>query len=1042
MTRTHNCLFALSFALLAIAGTAVAQTAEEQASVRIATDGTITYRPMPNGDRIPDYSYAGYRSSEAPIPDVAAKVRVPATTGDATREIQRAIDYVSSLAPDTNGFRGAVFLEEGTFRIDGGLVIRASGVVLRGAGMDKTILVGAGLDRQTLIHIQGKNDRKVSDYLGVSESYVPVGAVELPLFPGHGFQEGQRLIVKRPSTKEWIEAIGTHRIGLYVNYQLTHWESHDFDIDWERTITAVTPTSIVLDVPLTNSLDPQYGGFKIATYNWPGRINNVGIENLRLVSEYTAKNEKDENHRWMAVTVENAEDVWVRRVVTEHFVSSAVAVWETARRVTVEDCKCLAPVGEIGAYRRMAFQTLGQQVLFQRCYAEYSWHGFSAGFTTPGPNAFVQCYDFKPYNFSGAVGGWANGLLFDKTTIEGGNLSVDWRDADGQGGGWSGANSLFWQCRAGKLLMPNPPTAQNWAFGMWAQGYGNGNHELPARFLKPESFFYAQLEARTGKESSETDKVLVYRIDGYSAPTPAQSHMASVRAYVPDVIIADWIDSMVARYPLPVDGGHATIISQVDFKSLESTKGPGPTLSVKNGVMLLGTSEANGRVGRTALWRGSTRLLERSVAGAHLTRYVPGRTGRGLTDDIDTVAAGMVRSGQVALMHFPALWYERRRDDHARTMRADADVWAPFYEQPFARSGQGEAFDRLSKYDLDQWNAWYWLRLKQFADRADANGLIFIQEQYLQHNIIEEGAHWADYPWRTANNINDLGFPERTYYAGDKKVFMAEQFYDITQPKVAQYHRQYIRKSLDNFRGNRNVVHHLGYEYTGPLAFVNFWLDVIAEWERENATDVLVMLPGNRDVQLAVLADPVRSKTVEIIDIRQWNYRDDGSLYAPPGGVSTAERQYARLEDPGIPGFAGTYRTVLEIRAQYPDKAVYYSRGGRNVGWASFMAGGSLSGIPAVKNPAFLAETATMQPEAGDAGQYVLKNPGIGYVVYSEQPSATIDLTADKTNYVARWIDPRTGDVDPAKIRVQGGRVTTLTAPAGGEAAVLWISRK
>ena len=34
-----------------------------------------------------------------------------------------------------------------------------------------------------------------------------------------------------------------------------------------------------------------------------------------------------------------------------------------------------------------------------------------------------------------------------------------------------------------------------------------------------------------------------------------------------------------------------------------------------------------------------------------------------------------------------------------------------------------------------------------------------------------------------ANNINNTGFPEPVPYAGDKRIFMAEQFYDISNPE-------------------------------------------------------------------------------------------------------------------------------------------------------------------------------------------------------------------------------------------------------------------
>src|SRR5476651_697064 len=57
--------------------------------------GKLTYAVSPNGDRIPDYSYAGYMASEKPIPDAPVKVTVPVKPGDATLRVQAALDYVA-----------------------------------------------------------------------------------------------------------------------------------------------------------------------------------------------------------------------------------------------------------------------------------------------------------------------------------------------------------------------------------------------------------------------------------------------------------------------------------------------------------------------------------------------------------------------------------------------------------------------------------------------------------------------------------------------------------------------------------------------------------------------------------------------------------------------------------------------------------------------------------------------------------------------------------------------------------------------------------
>ncbi|MCB0531599.1 MAG: hypothetical protein KDD14_05315 [Saprospiraceae bacterium] len=1016
----------------------------QTAPIEITKTGQLIFHQTEKGDRVPDFSYCGYRASELPIPNIPVKVIVPHQAGDATANIQQALDFVGELPADQDGFRGAVLLEKGNFQVTGQLLMRRSGVVLRGSGNRETTLTATGLDRETLIRIAGQGRRRIVDSMALSNRYFPVNSTVFTFDSPHPFQVGDQVLVHRPSTADWISALGTDKIGLQVDYQLTHWQPGDFDLNWDRTVAAVTANSITVDAPITTAIDPEFGGGQVLKYHWPERIENIGVENLNLVSTYNPANLKDENHRWMAITVDNATDVWVRRVRARNFVSSAVAVWETARRVTVEDCKSLEPIGETGNFRRYAFHSLGQQVLFQRCYSEYAYHAFSTGFTAPGPTAFVQCYAYLPIQFSGAIGGWSSGVLFDKATVVGGNLSFGYRDVDAQGAGWAAANSLLWQCRAAKIYLDKPPTAQNWAYGSWAQGYGSGDHQLATEFLKPESIFYAQLEQRLGRPSIEEDKIWVYTTSRTSAPQPEYAVEMGQHALSSDLTMDNWIDSMIAKYPLENRIAQARRLPDLKLKKTTPTPPISRPIALQNGLLTCQSHLITGRLNRTSLWRGSTRPSYVNNPPPNIVRYVPGRVGRGLTDDLDTLVADMAANHVFGMMQFPGLWYERRRDDHARTMRADADVWTPFLEQPFSRSGQGEAYDRLSKYDLNQWNYWYWNRLKTFADLADQCGLLLVQEHYLQHNIIEEGAHWADYPWRSANNINDLGFAEPTAYAGDKRVYMAEAFYDVENAVRRAYHRKYIRKNLDNFSTNANIIHHLGLEYTGPLHFAQFWLDVISEWEQENHRDVLVMLPGTRDVQEAILADPKRAAVVDIIDVLQWQYRSDSSLYAPPGGVNLAARQYARIMEPGQSSPEQVYRAVRELRTRYPDKAVVYSRrSGPGGSWAEFMAGGSFAGIPPVADAAFLEQAALMKPIDLDdptAKQWTLGKKGLGYIAYAEGGSVSFDLSGETGSFFVKRIDPATGAiiVDPQK--VDGGKLVLLENPGGG-VGVVWLTR-
>lgn len=447
-----------------------------------------------------------------------------------------------------------------------------------------------------------------------------------------------------------------------------------------------------------------------------------------------------------------------------------------------------------------------------------------------------------------------------------------------------------------------------------------------------------------------------------------------------------------------------------------------------------------GRLG-VQWWAGGVRPLDVAKAAPHITRFVPGRTGPGLTDDLDEMTDGMRDRGQVAIEHNYGLWYERRRDDHERVRRVDGDVWPPFYELPFARSGQGTAFDGLSRYDLTKYNPWYWMRLKQFADLADQKGLALIHQNYFQHNVIEAGAHWTDFPWRPANNINDTGFPEPPPYAGDKRIFLAGQFYDVNHPARRPLHQAYIRRCLDNFADNDSVIQFIGAEYTGPLRFVQFWIDTILEWERQTGGQVLVGLSVTKDVQDAILADPVRGAAVDVVDIRVWHYRSDGSLYSPLGGQNLAPRQHARLVPPGKMSFEQVYRAIREYRQRYPDKAVMHSAD-RSDGfaWAAFMAGGSLAGIPRIAAGGFLASAASMRPTDlpdNPAGQWALGNARNEFIVYSRSPgSITLDLDMTAAPATACWIDPRDGSL-LSKQTLKGGE---LTSPTSGPVLV-WVTR-
>lgn len=998
-------------------------------------DRRLVYTPDSLGNRIPDFSYCGYKASEARIPNAVVKVVVPVATGDATLRIQSAIDYVSKLPAEKNGLRGAVLLEKGTYNVFGSLHLHTSGVVLRGSGVG-TVVIGDGTNRETLIRIHGKNDIKLASPISITDDYVPVNAKVVQLTSADNLKVGDKVVITRPSTKEWIATLGTDHFGGGIT--ALGWKPGQRDIEWRRTIVAINGNAVTLDVPLTTALDKKYGGGTLSVYNWPGRIENCAVENMQLVSAFEERNFMDEDHRWMAITADNVTDAWVRQVSFKHFAGSAVAVYRNASRVTVEDCTSTDPVALPAAGERAnTFFTEGQQTLFQRCHAEYGNHDFSTGFCAAGPNAFVQCESYLPDGFSGGLDSWSSGVLFDIVNVDAQAISFMNRGQDGQGAGWNMANSVLWNCSAARIDCYRPPTAQNWSFGSWSQFSGDGYWGESNNSIEPRSLYYAQLKERLDSNVYSYTQVMNIETEASSSPSVETAAELTKLAKQPAKTLLQFIEEAPQRNPIPVDKAGARSIDEIGLNKIVPVVLAQP-LQVQNGKLVRGNKLVTGSRSSVPWWSGSARPYALKNMQPAITRYVPGKTGKGLTDDLNELTDSMLMKNIVGMEQNYGLWYDRRRDDHERVRRLDGDVWPPFYELPFKRGGISGAWDGLTRYDLTKYNTWYWQRLKTFADLADQKGLLLVHQNYFQHNIIEAGAHYADFPWRTANNFNNVGFPEPVPYAGDKRIFMAEQFYDETHPVRRKLHTAYIRQCLDNFKDNNGVIQTISEEFTGPLHFVNFWVDVIKEWETETGKKPLIALSVTKDVQDSLLADRERATVIDIIDIRYWHYQADGSVYAPKGGQNLAPRQHARLLKPKASSPEQVYRAVLEYKIKFPDKAVMYSGDGadRN-GWAVLMAGGSLPNVK-VKDQTFLQAAAAMQPLA-DNNNWVLSGSD-GLIVFNMENGIHIDLSSAKMNFEVVWVSTSNGEINKTKQSLKGGTVTSFVKPS--KDSVLWLKKK
>lgn len=474
-------------------------------------DGRLVYVPDDRGNTIPDFSHAGYGGGGTPLPEVPVAVTLGPAPGDARARIQAAIDEVAALPPDAAGFRGAVLLGAGEYEIDGTLHIRASGVVLRGEGKgtDGTVLIATRRSQHTLVVVDGSGGAEeiAGSRVDIVGDYVPFGARSFQVANASSFSVGDDVVVYRPSTEAWISALGMDEIAPRDDGgEIVQWTAGAYDLHYQRAIAAIDGDVVTVDAPIVSSLDGEYGGGAIYRYRFDGRIANVGVESLRMVSEYRAGEEtSDEDHAWVAVSLDRVEHAWVRDVVALHFGFAAVSVERHARYVTVQDCKCLDPVSEITGGRRYSFNVNGSFVLVQRCQTRGGRHDYVTGARVLGPNVFLDSDAVQTHADIGPHHRWATGLLFDN--ISGGEMNVQDRGNWGTGHGWAGAQVVFWNSTGASLACQSPPTAQNYSIG-WVGEHSDGRLDREDGYWEahgadvfPRSLYLWQLRDRLGMDA-------------------------------------------------------------------------------------------------------------------------------------------------------------------------------------------------------------------------------------------------------------------------------------------------------------------------------------------------------------------------------------------------------------------------------------------------------------------------------------------------------------------------------------------------------------
>ncbi|MDA1069454.1 MAG: hypothetical protein O3C43_23520 [Verrucomicrobia bacterium] len=488
----------------------------------------LSYKEDQFGNRIPDYSTAGYLNGAAlPSVQVALSLTPLSSKEDDTQRIQDAIDQVSQFPINQEGFRGAILLRSGNYYVADQLRIEKSGVTLRGEGQAETgtTIYATGNQRRSLIVISGRDEaqeaynrertgvffyqNKEGSSWEVIDEYLPSGTKILQVSPVRGLNTGDTVILEQHMNQEWINILGMDAFPPHPNRRKSHpWDPTDFVFQFERTIENIDGGRIHLNAPLVNPVFARFGSTILFKSDLPKRIEKVGVEQLRLVSAFeTSDLNSDEAHGWTGVELNRVKNSWVRSVTGVHFGNATVSTEKESLQITIQDCAYLKPVAKYGYGRRHGFINAGQQILVQRCYTEDCSFPYFIPERTAGPNVFLDCYSKGEKAVIGPWRYWAMGTLWDNTYGE--KLMIRNRGYEGDGWGWSGINHLFWNSTAFDWIsVQSPINGWNWAIGCNGdrvdgpfQGL-TGHVSLHGQLIKPRSLYMKQLEDRVGESGS------------------------------------------------------------------------------------------------------------------------------------------------------------------------------------------------------------------------------------------------------------------------------------------------------------------------------------------------------------------------------------------------------------------------------------------------------------------------------------------------------------------------------------------------------------
>ncbi len=377
---------------------------------------------------IQDFSYAGYRRGEEPIPEIAGPVfdvttapynADPSGTSDSTAAIQAAIDAAAAAEG------GVVFLPAGTYLVEPqgsnnfALRIQHSNIVLRGDGVGETFILNTSYEMRS---------KAVIRVTPPSTSFGPQVSItadldnptrRIPVADASAFSAGDMVRMEWTFTQGWIDE---HNQGNWWTAPGTT----PAPAEYIREITAVNTDEgwIEIDVPTRYTMRTRDDA-RARTIS--GQLSGVGIEGMSIgnvqhpgnqwgESDYTVEGRSawDVHASWLVV-LNHTIDSWITDVhsfqaagntSTCHMLSNGISLGRCFR-VTVANCEMRrSQYGGGGGNGYMYRVQHSHENLIMDSIADFSRHGFVISHAGTSGNVFLRCEDRETARSTGSSGSY------------------------------------------------------------------------------------------------------------------------------------------------------------------------------------------------------------------------------------------------------------------------------------------------------------------------------------------------------------------------------------------------------------------------------------------------------------------------------------------------------------------------------------------------------------------------------------------------------------------------------------------------------------